>query len=81
MLHVSAQRVHFQVINLSKITEKRDWIVGGMYINEMLICTNDRFILRGNWGVYRCGFSCIFYGKWMRIFFFSIPNNLLIFPL
>ena len=59
--HVSVQRDHIQITNISNITNKTQcyWCYIYIYIYIYKICTNNQFILKGNWGLYKCHFSFV----------------------
>ena len=65
--HVAVQRDNLQVIDITKVTMNRHWVMGGLYINWILV------VQLINYGVYRCHFFlCRFCGKWTREYFFSL---------
>ena len=61
--HISVQKVILQLIRISKITMKRNWVMVGMYINEISFVQLVRFGLKINWDVCRCRLCCRCCGK------------------
>jgi hypothetical protein len=65
---------------MSKIAKNMHWVIGDVHINEIRFCRNNRFKLKGNWGVCRSRFSFLdFVVSGRENIFLLYSSNLLIF--